>query len=126
MEFALRVPVERLIWDGEPRAILRRAMAGRLPASIVDNRRRGLQSADWHEGLIQSRSALIDEIERIEMYDPVASLIDIDRLKALVADMPDLDSPRWQEGDTEVDYRLTLLRTVSIASHMRRVSRSNV
>ncbi|MEG8013974.1 asparagine synthetase B family protein [Sphingomonas sp. 22R3R2A-7] len=126
MEFALRVPVERLIWDGEPRAILRRAIAGRLPASIVDNRRRGLQSADWHEGLIQSRSALIDEIERIEMYDPVASLIDIDRLKALVADMPDLDSPRWQEGDTEVDYRLTLLRTVSIASHMRRVSRSNV
>lgn len=126
VEFALRVPVERLIWDGEPRAILRKAMAGKLPASVVDNRRRGLQSADWPEGLAQSRDTLEREIERIGMYEPVAALLDMDRLTAMVADMPEKGSARWQDTDTEIDYRLTMLRTVSIASHMRRVSRSNM
>lgn len=125
IEFCLRIPPERLVWDGEPRAILRKVLAHRLPASVVDGRKRGLQGADWQARLLMSRESLVDEVERIAMFDPIADLIDIERVKNLAKALPPENSPLWQDGEVEVDYRLILLRTVSIAGHMRRTARSN-
>ncbi len=125
IEFCLRIPIERLVWDGEPRAILRKVIEHRLPASVVHGRKRGLQAADWQARLLMSRAGLSDEIERIAMYDPLVDLIDIEKLKHLAETLPPKDSPLWQDAEVEADYRLIMLRTVSIAGHMRRTARSN-
>ncbi len=125
IEFCLRIPMERLIWEGEPRAILRKMIEGRLPDSVVHSRKRGLQGADWQASLLMSGDSLVDEVERIAMFGPMAELVDIEKLKHLADTMPPAGSPLWQDADVEADYRLILLRTVSIAGHMRRTARSN-
>lgn len=125
LEFSFRIPIEHLIWDGEPRALLRTVMAGRLPKSVLDNRKRGLQSADWHDALARSADEVAHEVERMAMYDPLAELIDLDRIAELGRSMPPIGSEEWRAQDVELNYRLTLLRSISVGSHMRRTARSN-
>lgn len=124
-ELALRIPVERLIWQGEPRAILRKVLADKAPAQVLNTRRRGYQSADWAQGLVRDRAAIIDEVERIGMFEPARRLIDMDRLNALIAQMPPDGSDDWFTDDAQVDFRFALLRTISAASHMRHAVGSN-
>lgn len=125
LEFSFRIPIEHMIWDGEPRALLRTVMAGRLPKSVLDNRKRGLQSADWHDALARSADEVAHEVERMAMYDPLAELIDLDRIAELGKAMPPIGSEEWRAEDVELNYRLTLLRSISVGSHMRRTARSN-
>ena len=67
VEFSLRVPVEELICGGDRRAILRTVLAQRAPPEVLENPRRGLQGADWHEWFSKSRVEIAEEIARIEM-----------------------------------------------------------
>jgi asparagine synthase (glutamine-hydrolysing) len=125
VEWALRVPVERWAWGGEPRAILRGAMRGKAPPSVLDTRLRGYQGADWPVALVASRDRLRDEIDRMKMFDQTAGTMDVDRLQKLVDDMPPADSPLWTDIAYEIAYRENLLHAVALASHMRRTAGSN-
>lgn len=125
VEWALRVPVERLAWGGEPRAILRAALKGKAPPSVLDTRLRGYQGADWPVALAASRERLREEIERLAMFDSTAKMMDVERLQKLVDDMPEADSPLWADINYEIAYRENLLHTVALASHMRRTAGSN-
>lgn len=126
VRLALRIPVERLCWQGEPRAILRRILQGQAPDEVIHNRKRGYQSADWAWALYAERENLKAEIERLGEYEPVARIVDLDRLRRLVDTMPEPDSPAWGEFETEADYRYAMLRGVSVARHMRYVAGSNI
>jgi len=125
-ELALRIPVERLIWRGEPRAILRRVLADRVPPEVLDNRQRGYQAADWAQAICQDRAAFIDEMERLELHEPTAGLIDTAKVRRLIAELPPADSPDWDSDEAENSYRIACLRTISAASHMRYIARSNL
>jgi len=125
VEWALRVPVERWAWGGEPRAILREAMRGKAPPSVLDTRLRGYQGADWPVALVASRDRLRDEIDRMKMFEQTAGTMDVDRLQKLVDDMPPADSPLWTDIAYEIAYRENLLHAVALASHMRRTAGSN-
>ncbi len=124
VEFSLRVPVEQLIHDGEPRALLKKVLADRVPREVLDNRSRGYQLSDWHELLDQARPEVIDEISRIESFAPAAEIIDIDRLKGLVENWPESGSEEWVGYGATIDYRCCLLRAISAASFMRHAAGS--
>ncbi|GAB7554709.1 asparagine synthase-related protein [Novosphingobium sp. 11B] len=126
VELSLRIPVERLIWNGEPRAILRRILADRAPPEVLDNRQRGYQSADWAQSICEDRQAFIEEMERLELYEPTADFLDTARIRRLVDTLPAADSPEWDSDEAENSYRLACLRTISAASHMRHIARSNL
>ena len=125
VEWALRVPVERLAWGGEPRAILRGALQGKAPPSVLDTRARGYQGADWPVALAASRERLREEIERLAMFESTAQMMDVERLQKLVDDMPEADSPLWADITYEIAYRENLWHAVALASHMRRTAGSN-
>lgn len=125
-ELALRIPVERLIWDGEPRAILRAVLADRSPPEVLDNRQRGYQSADWAEAICQDREAFVDEMERLERHEGTAALLDTEKVRRLIDELPPAGSPAWNSDAAENAYRIACLRTISAASHMRHVERSNL
>jgi asparagine synthase (glutamine-hydrolysing) len=125
-ELALRIPVERLVWGGEPRAILRAVLADRAPPEVLDNRQRGYQSADWAEAICQDRQAFVDEMERLERHEGTAALLDTAKVRRLIDDMPPAGSPAWDSDAAENAYRIACLRTISAASHMRHVERSNL
>ncbi|WP_159976973.1 MULTISPECIES: asparagine synthase-related protein [unclassified Novosphingobium] len=125
-ELALRIPVERLVWDGEPRAILRRVLADRAPPEVLDNRQRGYQGADWAQAICQDRQAFIAEMERLELYEPTAAFLDTAKVRRLIADLPEAGSADWDSDEAENSYRLACLLTISAASHMRNIARSNL
>lgn len=124
-ELALRIPVERLVWNGEPRAILRKVLADRAPPEVLNTRLRGYQSADWVQALHGDRQALSAEVESIGRYEPAARMIDVERLCKLLETMPEPGSSAWGDEGVEADYRYAMLRSISAASHMRAVAGSN-
>ncbi|MDF8332456.1 asparagine synthase-related protein [Novosphingobium cyanobacteriorum] len=125
VRLALRIPVERLCWNGEPRAILRAILSGQAPEAVLHTRKRGYQAADWTRALHDERDMLKAEINRLAEYEPAARMVDIERLNHLVETMPEPDSPAWADPGLEIDYRYAVLRCVSATRHMRLVAGSN-
>jgi asparagine synthase (glutamine-hydrolysing) len=122
IEFCLSVPTEQFLKDGVFRDLARRALADRLPADVLDATGKGLQAADWHEGLVQAREQAADEIERLEGCEPAARILDIARLRKLTQDMP---AAGWETAEVVASYRTALLRGISIGHFLRRASGSN-
>lgn len=119
-EWSLRVPVERLIWNGEPRAILRAVLADRVPDKVRNTRLRGRQGADWAGLLDQDRVRLVEQLESLRDHESFASLMDRDAIQRLIDEMPASGSDDWISQEAETAYRNAALNTISIASHLRR------
>jgi asparagine synthase (glutamine-hydrolysing) len=49
VEYCFGIPDEQYLVEGIDRSLIRRAMWGLLPPSVLTNRQFGLQSADWYE-----------------------------------------------------------------------------
>ncbi|HVC57499.1 MAG TPA: asparagine synthetase B [Stellaceae bacterium] len=122
IEFCLSVPTEQFFRDGVPRALARAALADRIPPAVLNEKRRGLQAVDWHETLTAARPQVIDEIARLEQTAPAARALDLARLHRLATNWPTGD---WEREDTIVQYRLALLRGISVGHFLRRASGGN-
>ena len=127
IEWALRVPEEQYILDGEPRSLARRAFADRLPPEILDETRRGYQAADWHVGTAAALPGLREELDAVARCPEADALIDADSLQGLVRAWPDFaaDNGLWNESVVTDRYRYMLLRGVAAGHFLRRVARTN-
>ena len=117
------MPTEAFLANGVPRALARRALADRLPAAVLDERRKGYQAADWHEGLTAARAGLLEEIARLEQIPDAARALDLPRMRALIEDWP---SGGWDSPQRMRAYRLLLARGIASGQFIRRTRRSNV
>jgi asparagine synthase (glutamine-hydrolysing) len=123
VEFSLTIPTEQFIHGGEPKALIKHALAGRAPPEVLHSPQKGYQAADWHERLATAHSRLEDEVERIGAVAETRRLIDVDRLKRLLRQWP---RDGWERREIIADYRLSLLRAISAADFIRRASGSNL
>src|SRR5215217_1167187 len=122
LEFCLSLPTEAFLADGVPRALARDALADRLPAEVLTERRRGAQAVDWHEAMSASRDRLGEEVERLRDVPAAATALDLERMQTLVKDWP---TEGWETASVEQAYRLALLRGVTSGFFLRKASRSN-
>jgi asparagine synthase (glutamine-hydrolysing) len=122
IEFCLSVPTEQFFRNGVPRALARAALADRVPAEVLNERRRGLQAVDWHEGMTAARSQVLDEIGRLEQNGPAVRTLDLPRMRRLAENWP---AQGWHHEDTIEQYRLALLRGISVGHFLRRASGGN-
>jgi len=122
VEFCLSVPAEAFLRDGEPRGLARQAFADRLPAAVLQERRKGYQAADWYIGLAAARAEIEDELERFKRCAPASAMVDIARLERMLADWP---KDGWQRPEVMQSYRLAMLRGISAGHFLRKASRSN-
>jgi asparagine synthase (glutamine-hydrolysing) len=122
MEFCLRVPMEQYLRGGRARALAREGLADRLPAAVLDEKLKGLQASDWHEGLTADRERLREEAERLASSGDAAGIVDTDRLLRLIDEWPE---GGWASKRVVQTYRLALLRGVSAGHFIRRVTGSN-
>jgi asparagine synthase (glutamine-hydrolysing) len=123
MEFCLSIPTEQFLRNGVPRALLREAMADRLPAAVLAERRKGLQAVDWHEGLNAVRDRLPEELDRLAACAPATRALDLTRMRKLVDNWP---GGGWNRSDKVTrSYRLALLRGLSAGHFLRRVGGGN-
>jgi asparagine synthase (glutamine-hydrolysing) len=122
MEFCLRVPDEQYLAGGVPRSLVRRAFADRLPPEVTGEIRKGYQSADWHEGVCAAADELRDEVGRIGSVPAATGLLDVDRMKGLLHDLP---TGSWHSDPVTRQYRLALLRGISVGHFIRKAAGSN-
>jgi asparagine synthase (glutamine-hydrolysing) len=122
IEFCLRVPEEQFTLGGVPRSLARRALADRLPAAILQERKKGYQGADWHEALTSAREDIAQDLDRLREVAAAAQILDLAGMEGLVERWP---SGAWHSQKVTRDYRLKLLRGLSVGQFLRKASGSN-
>lgn len=122
IEFCLSVPTEQFFRNGVPRALARAALLDRVPAEVLNERRRGIQAVDWHEGMTAARAQILEEITRLEQNGPAVRALDLSRMRRLAENWP---TEGWHREDIIEQYRLALLRGISVGHFLRRASGGN-
>jgi asparagine synthase (glutamine-hydrolysing) len=122
LEFTLQVPEWLFRRDGIPRSFARRVLSDRLPREILDERRRGANGTNWFAFLDARRHDIASDIERLEASPLASRLIDLPRLKGLMAQWP----KDAQEAENRVwEYRQALARGVHVGRFIRWVEGGN-
>jgi asparagine synthase (glutamine-hydrolysing) len=119
VEFCFSLPPEALLHCGVRRPALRRALEGRVPEAVLEQKLRGQQMPDWYE---QIRGEEVQAFARAEAESGLAaSVIDLESVAQAARSWP---TSRWEERSIIYLYRMHLLRTLAAASFVSSV-RSN-
>lgn len=122
VDFCLSLPEDDFFEGGRGRGLARRALADLLPPEVLNDHRRGLQSADWRLALLTDRPALLAEVAHARS-DPLANrLIDCDALYSALLSMG--NDVSLGQAD-EVLLRLGGLRALSASHFIRRTFTRN-
>ena len=122
LEFCFSVPTDQCLSNGVPRALARRALADRLPKQVLEETRRGLMLADWHQDVNAARDSIVEELDRLDACPLAARTVNLTQLRQLTENWP---SDSWQEAKVIVHYRYALLRAIAGGHFLRRVAGSN-
>jgi asparagine synthase (glutamine-hydrolysing) len=95
VEFCIGIPQDQYLRKGHDRWLIRRAMQGRLPDIVLSKTKYGTQSADWFPRLTRQRSLIAEEVKRLAKNPEVASILDMQRLNAILRNWPDRQPPEY-------------------------------
>ncbi|HET9637963.1 MAG TPA: asparagine synthase-related protein [Allosphingosinicella sp.] len=121
VDFCFSLPAEALLDGGVRRPALRRALSGRVPAALLDQRLRGQQMPDWYEQIIGDD---VRAFARAEAASGLAgSVIDLAAVDETARTWP---ASGWEERPIIYLYRMQLLRTLAAASFVSSVRSSTL
>ncbi|MFS2013671.1 asparagine synthase-related protein [Azospirillum sp. CT11-132] len=123
VELAFSIPDAQYRKDGMPRSLIRRAMAGRLPASILNEQRRAHQGADWHLHMTAERALFAEEMARLERSPLARRCLDLPRMRQALNEWP--DSPLDVPPEKLPLFRYVLGRGVAAGRFLRSFERTN-
>jgi asparagine synthetase B (glutamine-hydrolysing) len=89
VEFCLGIPGDQYLRKGRDRWLIRRAMEGRLPGIVLNQKKCGAQAADWYPRLTRARNHIAEEVKRLAEKPEVKSILDMQRLSAILNSWPD-------------------------------------
>jgi asparagine synthase (glutamine-hydrolysing) len=122
VEYCFGVPPEQYLVEGIDRSLIRRAMWGLLPETVLTNRLSGLQAADWFEKLEARRDQLTSEIAELSRSPLVSKAVDLERAKHALADWP---SGNWHTRKVYYEYALALPRAIAASRFLRWIETAN-
>jgi asparagine synthase (glutamine-hydrolysing) len=111
IDFCLSLPLDMLMKDGVRRPLARAALADRVAPAVLDERRKGYQSADWHIGLGRDLAGARRLLDAMAADETASRLIDVDRLIGLVEHWPD---GGWEDRRLMGAYRIGLLKGLTV------------
>jgi asparagine synthase (glutamine-hydrolysing) len=114
IEFSLALPPEALLHDGIAKPLARAALTDRVPAEVLNQRMRGMQSADWHLK-INSKIArqLFEETIQSGLFQ---ELVDVAALDAAIDSWP---IGGWSGYPATITYRNALTGTLATGMFIR-------
>ena len=110
IDFCLNLPLDMLMKDGVRRPHARAALADRVAPAVLDERRKGYQGADWHEGLTADVGGVARLLDAMAADSTASRLIDVERLRRLVRSWP---SGGWDDPRIIAEYRIGLLKALT-------------
>jgi asparagine synthase (glutamine-hydrolysing) len=120
--YCFGVPPEQYLAEGIDRSLIRRAMWGLLPESVVTNRKSGLQAPDWYEKLESRRGELSRQVAGLSQSPLASRVIDLERLKRAIDNWP---NGGWHRPDVFQEYNLALTRGVAGGQFLRWFEQAN-
>lgn len=118
IEFTLGLPAEVFFQNGWPRSLARQVLADRLPKAVTEERRKGLQAADWYLSVIKEREFLIAEAEAIA-DSPAAEIIDGHTIRRALIELP---QSGWASHAVRRKYGSQLITAVQAGHFIRGTS----
>lgn len=122
IELCLSIPEEQFALGGVPRSLIRRAMRGLLPEVVLNERRKGLQAADWRVGFQQAMPRLRAEVGRLRASPFASECLDLNRMDALLDAWPGVDDAGERAN---IDYLCAFSRALTAGRFIRRVEGGN-
>ena len=116
ISYCFGVPPEQYLAEGIDRSLIRRAMWGLLPETVLTNRLSGLQAADWYEKLESQRGELARQIAELSKSPLVRRVIDLVRLEHAIKNWP---TGGWHTSEVFQEYNLALMRGVAGGRFLR-------
>lgn len=123
LEFCFAIPNEQYIHKGTKRWLARRMLRGKVPDMVLDETRRGRQTADWFTRMSGRKPALLDEIDWLEGDRAVAARLDLARLRQAVEAMP--DDPQDMTRAQSKTLAFALPRALTTARFIRYIAGRN-
>jgi len=123
VEFCLGIPDEQYLAEGIDRSLVRRAMWGLLPQSVLAKRKRGIQAADWFGKLSRAKEILGEEVGDLRKSGLAAEALDLEQLDHLLRKLPGKFPQK--RADKEA-YELALPRGLALGSFLRFFERNNL
>lgn len=120
--FCLGVPQEQYLAEGIDRSLIRRAMWGLLPETVLTSRLSGLQAPDWYEKLHDQRDELARQIAELSKSPLARKAIDLVRLETAVRNWP---NDGWHTAAVFREYNLALMRGVANGRFFRWLESAN-
>lgn len=122
LEFCLAIPEEQFIRQGRPRSLIRRAMRGMVPDSILDARNRGLQCADRHVALLRSKPRILEELARMERSPLASRCLNLAAMRRLTENWP---AGGWDRAEIQRAYCVYLANGLALGHFLRRFEGGN-
>jgi asparagine synthase (glutamine-hydrolysing) len=122
LEFALSVPEPLYRRNGIPRSFARKVFADRLPPDILDERLRGTNTPTWFRFMDAKRQDIASDIGRLEASPLARRLIDLPKLKRLMAQWPKDEQTAEKR---RYEFRSALARGVHVGRFIRWVEGGN-
>jgi asparagine synthase (glutamine-hydrolysing) len=122
VEFCIGIPEDQYLHKGRDRWLIRRAMEGRLPHIVLNQKKCGAQAADWYPRLTRSRNHIVEEVKRLAENPEVASILDMQRLNAILDSWPNRQPPEYTPGEAHL---LAVPRALGAAYFIENVTGAN-
>lgn len=122
LSYCFGVPPEQYLSEGIDRSLIRRAMWGLLPQTVLTNCLSGLQAPDWYEKIESQRAELAREIAELSKSPLARRAIDLVRLETAVQNWP---KGGWHTPTVFREYNLALTRGVANGRFFRWLETAN-
>jgi len=122
VELCIGIPEDQYYRKGRNRWLIRRAMKGRLPDVVLYNNSSGAQAADWYPRLTRERNNIAEEVKRLAANVEVASIVDLQRLTAILDAWPEREPPEY---DQEKRILMTIPNALAAAYFVENVTGAN-
>jgi asparagine synthase (glutamine-hydrolysing) len=119
VEFCIGIPQDQYLHEGRERWLIRRAMKGRLPDIVLYNKKWGAQAADWYPRLTRERNHIAEEVKRLAANAEVASILDLQRLIAMLDNWPDRQPSEYTPQEKHL---LALPEAIGVAYFIENVT----
>jgi asparagine synthase (glutamine-hydrolysing) len=122
VEFCIGIPDDQYLRHGERRFLARRMLKGKVPDMVLDEKRRGLQAADWYQRIYRQKDELLREIDRLAEDATMARRLNLPALRKAVFEMAEVPS---KDRATLQRLQLGLSRGLTTARFLRYVEGRN-
>jgi asparagine synthase (glutamine-hydrolysing) len=101
-EYCIGIPDDQYLHKGRDRWLIRRAMEGRLPDTVLNQKKCGAQAADWYPRLTRARNHIVEEAKRLAENPEVTSILDMRRLDSILDGWPDRQPAEYTADESHM------------------------